>query len=130
MEASCNVASANRPYTISSWVVSYGDMYLKDTYLSNLRYLGWNIGLDVLHTGFFRDRQGTTPIYWKNISAITYGNTINVPATAAITYYSGEFGFGVGYSRLLRQFDIRAGGYALLLLGMKTNSQLRSEERR
>lgn len=124
VEASCNnVASANRPYIVSSWVVSYGDMYLRDTYLSNLRYLGWNIGLDVLHTGFFRDRQGTTSIYWKNINAITYGNTINVPATAAITYYSGEFGFGVGYSRLLRQFDIRAGGYASLLLGMKNNSR-------
>lgn len=106
------------PYTIKSRVLSVGNMQLKDTYLSNIEYFGWNIGWESSFTGFLG-----TCLYWRSINMLTYGNTVNLPATSTMSYIGGEVSLGAGYNYRQNNLDLKIGGLPLLAFGLKNNAR-------
>ncbi|MDO4727131.1 MAG: hypothetical protein Q4A56_07945 [Porphyromonadaceae bacterium] len=106
------------PYTVKSRVLSVGNIRLKDTYLSNIEYFGWNVGWESSFTGFLG-----TCIYWRSINMFTYGNTVNLPATSTMSYIGGEVSLGAGYNYKQNNLDLKIGGLPALAFGLKNNAR-------
>ena len=119
---SCAVFAQERNnYVNNSWTVSYGTFNLNDTYLSPLKYFGWDVQLDAVHQKFFKK---TPNLFWKNHNTFTYAYLINKPATADIMYVSVDLGFGVNYVFYEKNnLAFYAGGYASLFFAGKYNQR-------
>ena len=105
----------------NSWTVSYGTFNLNDSYLSPLKYFGWNVQIDAVHQKFFKKKPN---LFWKNHNAFNYAYLINKPATADIMYVSGDMGFGTNYNFFKQKpFSIYLGGYASLFFAGKYNGR-------
>ncbi|MDR1542852.1 MAG: hypothetical protein LBS50_00280 [Prevotellaceae bacterium] len=103
------------------WTAGYGNFYLRDSYLSELDYLGWNVMWEARHSAFFKKAQN---FRWKNENSFSYGYTINRPATAVIMYLSGDFGFGTSYNHLIcKGLTFNYGGYLSLFAAGKYNGR-------
>ena len=114
----CYDVSDFSPYTIRSYTLSYGQLWLRDTYLSNIDYFGRNLSLEV--TNLFVVKPS---LYLRNINSVAYGNTVNLPATAAMSYLGGELGLGAGYRWSNRRASILIGGLPSIDLALKSNSR-------
>ncbi|MDR2684464.1 MAG: hypothetical protein LBB53_03665 [Prevotellaceae bacterium] len=105
----------------NSWTMGYGNFYLRDSYLSELDYLGWNLMWEAQHSASFKKSKN---LRWKNENSFSYGYTINRPATAVIMYISGNLGFGVSYNHLIgKRLTFNYGGYLSLFAAGKYNSR-------
>lgn len=109
---------ARIPYTVKSQTLSYGNLSLTDTYLSNIEYFGWNINYEGSLTGFYSSR-----IYWRSIATLIYGNTINLPATSTMSYVGGEISYGIGYNRYLDRLNLKLGALPVVRVGFKNNAR-------
>ena len=114
----CYDVSDFSPYTIRSYTLSYGQLSLRDTYLSNIDYFGRNLSLEV--TNLFVVKPS---LYLRNVNSVAYGNTVNLPATAVMSYLGGELGLGVGYRWSNRRASILIGGLPSVDLALKSNSR-------
>jgi len=111
------IVSPLNHFTNNSWTGSYGFFNLNDTYLSPLKYFGWNVQLDAVHQKFFKKKYN---LFWKNHNTFNYAYLINKPATAAIMYVSGDVGFGVNYIFYEKKnFAFYVGGCASLFAAGK-----------
>ncbi len=100
----------------------YGNILLRDTYLSNLDYFGWNATFNLAYSGLFR---GDSPnrFYWKNYNRLTYGQTINLPATAAMLLLRGNIAIGSGYKWHFNRWWSKVGLLFDLNVGAKYNGR-------
>ena len=110
------IAQEKNNFVNNSWTASYGVLNLNDTYLSPLKYFGWNVQFDAVHQKFFKKKPN---LFWKNHNAFNYAYLINKPATAAIMYVSGDIGFGINYIFEQKNFAFYGGGYASLFAAGK-----------
>jgi hypothetical protein len=122
LTVSCVIfAQSETNYVNNSWTASYGNLTLNDSYLSQLKYFGWNVQLDAVHQKFFKKNHN---LFWKNHNAFNYAYLINKPATADITYISGNIGFGINYDFFKqKEFSFYVGGYASLFAAVKYSSR-------
>ncbi len=86
----------NRQYNTREIGIEYGNISLKDTYLSKLEYFGWNTALNLKYSGMFQ-YQRPTGVYWKNHNRLCFGSLVNTPATASALYLGLNIGLGAGY---------------------------------
>jgi len=115
------IVSPRHYFTNNSWTASYGIFSLNDTYLSPLKYFGWNVQLDAVHQKFFKNKYN---LFWKNHNSFNYAYLINKPATAAIMYVSADVGYGVNYIFYEKKnLAFYAGGYASLFAAGKYNAR-------
>ncbi len=114
------ILSYTRPtkptYVIKSRTLSYGSLLLIDTYISNMEYFGWNVGYESSLLGFYSHR-----IYWRSVATLNYGNTVNLPATSAMSYTGGEMGYGIGYNCHFDRLNLKIGALPAVGVGLKNN---------